>query len=185
MTSVARTLMGLAALPEHEIPHEHLLDLVEDAVRRRLASDRWLWWLLEQRRCRGRDGVSRFERVLAERARLGPTESWLERALMTLIDDAGLPRPVVQRRHRRRGALVARVDTAYDPGMIVIEALGYQHHATREQQNRDAARASELQLLGWDVHQVTYDHIVRTPLWVAHVIGTALANAGVISRSAA
>jgi very-short-patch-repair endonuclease len=80
---------------------------------------------------------------------------------------------------------VARVDSAYDPGMIVIEALGYRHHATREQQNRDAARASELQLLGWDVHQVTYDHIVRTPLWVAHVIRTALANADIIEERAA
>jgi very-short-patch-repair endonuclease len=185
VTSVARTLMGLAALTETEVPHEELVDIVEEAVRRRLASDRWLWWLLERRRCRGRNGVIRFERVLAQRAQLGPTESWLERALLQVIDDAGLPRPVVQRRIRRRGAFVARVDSAYDPGMIVIEALGYRHHATREQQNRDAARASELQLLGWDVHQVTYDHIVRTPLWVAHVIRTALANADIIEERAA
>ena len=183
-TSVARTLMGLAALAEHEVPHATLVDLVEQTVARRLASDRWLWWVLERRRCSGRNGVTRFERVLAERAQLGPTESWLERALMRLIDDAGLPRPVVQRRIRRRGAFVARVDTAYEPGMIVIEALGYRHHATREQQNRDTARASELQLLGWDVHQVTYDQVVRTPRWVAHVIRTALANAGVLTAAA-
>ncbi|HMJ75075.1 MAG TPA: type IV toxin-antitoxin system AbiEi family antitoxin [Iamia sp.] len=184
VTSVARTLMGLAALDETEVPHEKLVDIVEAAVQRRLASDRWLWWLLERRRCRGRNGVIRFERVLAQRAELGPTESWLDRALLQVIDDAGLPRPVVQRRIRRRGAFVARVDTAYDPGMIVIEVLGYRHHATREQQNRDAARASELQLLGWDVHQIIYDHIVRTPSWLAHVIRTALARADIIERAA-
>lgn len=184
VASVARSLMGAAALPEAEVSDEHLVDLVEEAVRRRLASDRWLWWLLEQRRCRGRDGVTRFERVLAERARLGPTESWLERGLLQVIDDAGLPRPVVQRRIRRRGAFVARVDMAYDPGMIVLEALGYRHHATREQQNRDVARASELQLLGYDVHQITYDQVVRTPRWVAHVVRTALANAGLIADAA-
>jgi len=68
VTSVARTLMGLAALDEDEVPHDELVGMVEAAVQRRLASDRWLWWLLERRRCRGRDGVLRFERVLAERA---------------------------------------------------------------------------------------------------------------------
>ncbi|HEU5150988.1 MAG TPA: hypothetical protein VFU19_10850 [Iamia sp.] len=185
VTSVARSLMGLAALDETEVPHEQLVDVVEAAVQRGMASDRWLWWLLEQRRCRGRNGVIRFEDVLAERARLGPTESWLERAVLRIIDDAGLPRPVVQRRIRRRGRFVARVDLAYDPGLILVEALGYRYHATREQQSRDAARASELQLMGWDVHQVTYDQVVRTPQWVAHVVRTALANAGIIAAPAA
>lgn len=184
VTSVARTLMGLAALPEDEVPHRQLVDVVEAAVQRRQASDRWLWWLLERRRCRGRNGVTRFEDVLAERAKLGPTESWLERAVLQIIDDAGLPRPVVQRRILRRGRFVARVDLAYDPGMIVLEALGYRFHATREQQSRDAARASELQLMGFDVHQITYDQVVRTPDWVAHVVRTALANAG-LTRAAA
>lgn len=184
VTSVARSLMGLAALDEQEVPRELLIDVVETAVQRGLASDRWLWWLLERRRCRGRNGVTRFEDVLAQRAALGPTESWLERTLLQVIEDAGLPRPIVQRRIRRSGRFVARVDLAYDPGMIVLEALGYRHHATREQQNRDAARASELQLLGWDVHQLTYDQVVRTPAWVARVIGTALANAGIIARAA-
>lgn len=184
VTSVARTLMGLAALDDGELPGNVLLDVVEDAIRRRLASDRWLWWLLERRRCRGRNGVRRFEEVLVGRARLGPTESWLERQVIEVIDRAGLPRPVVQRRIHRRGAFVARVDMAYDPGRIVLEVLGYRHHATREQQSRDAARASELQLLGWDVHQVTYDQVVRTPQWVAHVVRTALANAGLIADAA-
>jgi very-short-patch-repair endonuclease len=183
-TSVARTLMGLAALEAVEVPDRQLLDVVEEAVRRGLASDRWLWWLLERRRCRGRNGVVRFEDALAERAQLGPTESWLERAVLRIIDEAGLPSPVVQRRIRRRGRFVARVDLAYDPGMIVVEALGYRYHATREQQSRDAARAAELQLMGWSVYQVTYDHVVRKPRWVADVIGAALARAGLVDRAA-
>ncbi len=184
-TSVARTLMGLAALDPDEVPHRQLVDVVESAVQRGLASDRWLWWLLERRRCRGRNGVTRFEDVLSERAALGPTESWLERAVLRIVDDAGLPRPVVQRRIRRRGHFVARVDLAYDPGLIAIEALGYRYHASREQQSRDAARAAELQLLGWDVYQITYDQVVHRPLWVADVIRTALASAGLLGHRAA
>lgn len=179
-TSVARTLLGLAALDEAEVPDSMLLDLVEDAVRLGLATDSWLWWLLERRRCRGRNGVRRFEAALVKRNGLGPTESWLERELMGIIDRAGLPRPVVQRRIRRRGAFVARVDMLFDPGMVILEALGYAHHATRAQQNRDTARASELQNLGYDVHQLTYDQIVSRPLWVAGVISTALHRAGVL-----
>ncbi len=183
-TSVARTLMGLAALEPTEVPDRQLADIVEEAVQRRMASDRWLWWLLERRRCRGRNGVVRFEDALAERAELGPTESWLERALLRIIVEAGLPRPFVQRRIRRSGRFVARVDLAYDPGLIVIEALGYRYHATREQQTRDAARAAELQLLGWDVYQITYDQVVRRPRWVADVVRAALARADLLAPAA-
>lgn len=174
-TSVARTLMGVAALPE--VGDEALLGLVEEAVRRRMASDRWLWWMLEQRRCRGRNGVRRFEAVLAKRAELGPTESWLEREVLRLLGAAGLPLPSVQRRIRRRGAFVARVDFLYEDEGIVLEALGYASHASRTQQSADAARASELQLLGLEVHQVTYDQVVRQPDWVIHVVRRALARA--------
>ncbi len=177
--SVARSLFGLAAL-DPDVPIEVLEGAVEEAVRRNLASDRWLWWLLEQRRRRGRNGVQRFEAVLAARSDLGPTESWLERALLQLIDDAGLPRPEVQRRITQRGAFVARVDLAYGGGAIVIEALGYRYHATREQQSRDAARASRLQLAGCEVHQFTYDQIVRTPELVAEIIALALTRAGLL-----
>lgn len=182
--SVARSLMGCAALDPAEVSHDDLVAIVEAAVQRGLASDRWLWWLLERRRCRGRNGVVRFEEVLAERARLGPTESWLERAVLRIIEGAGLPLPVVQRRIRRRGRFVARVDMAYDPGLIALEALGYRHHATRDQQSRDAARASELQLLGWDVHQITYDQVVQTPERVASIVRRALLRAGLIDAAA-
>lgn len=175
--SVARSLLGLAALPTAEVDDDLFARVLEDAVRRRMASDRWLWWLLEQRRCRGRDGVARFEAALAVRADLGPTESWLERELLDVLRRAGLPRPVVQRTVRRRGAFVARVDAAYPEEHIVLEALGYAAHASREALSADAARASRLTLLGHDVHQFTYDQIVSDPGWVVRVVRAALARA--------
>ncbi len=55
-TSVARTTLGLAALVPKEINRRALFDQVSKAVDERLASDPWLWWLLTQRRCRGRNG---------------------------------------------------------------------------------------------------------------------------------
>ena len=176
-TSVARSLLGMAALGPSDVDDEGLLSAVEDAVRTGRASDRWLWWLLEERRCRGRDGILRFENALARRAALGPTESWLEREVLRIILAAGLSTPTVQRRISRRGAFVARVDFLYDRERIVLEALGHASHSSREQLSADAARASRLQLLGFAVHQLTYDQIVRTPSWVVEVVGTALAQA--------
>ncbi len=182
--SIARTALGLTALGEDEVPAAAVTTFVEEAVRRRLATDTWFWWLLERRRCRGRNGVTRLEAVLATRAELGPTESWLERELLRVLAAAGLPLPVVQRRIGRRGHFVARVDAAYEPGKIVIEALGYDAHATRRQQDRDAERASELQLLGYDVHQFTYTHVTQRPAWVASVVRRALEHAGVLPSAA-
>lgn len=177
-TSVARSLLGLAALDPREIDDECLTSVIEEAVRTRRASDRWLWWLLEERRCRGRNGVLRFEQALARRSALGPTESWLERELLRLIDEAGLPKPAVQRRIGRRGAFVARVDLLYESERVVLEALGYASHSSRAQVSADAARASALQLAGFDVHQLTYDQIVTAPTWTVGVVRAALERAG-------
>lgn len=174
VTSVARSLLGLAALDVAEVSDELLTATVERAVRTRLASDRWLWWLLEQRRCRGRNGVSRFEEVLARRAQLGPTESWLEREVLRVLTSGGLPLPVIQRRIRRRGAFVARVDFVYESALVVLEALGHAWHSSREQLTIDAMRASELQLLGFAVHQFTYDQIVGAPASVLATVEAAL-----------
>lgn len=66
-TSVARTLFGLAALVPR-VPLDVVRGAVDDAVRRRIASDGWLWSRLEQWRCRGRNGVRVFESVLVARA---------------------------------------------------------------------------------------------------------------------
>ena len=176
-TSVARTLLGVAALDPSELGDPALTAMVEEAVRTWRASDRWLWWLLEERRCRGRNGVRRFEAVLAERTRLGPTESWLERELLRILADAGLPHPGVQQVVRRRGAFVARVDVRYPAERIVIEALGHASHASRPALSADTARASRLTLLGNQVHQFTYDQIVRDPAWVTGTVAAALASA--------
>ncbi len=176
-TSVARTLLGVAALPGSEVGSDALTAMVEDAVRRRRASDRWLWWLLEQRRCRGRNGVRRFAAVLARRAALGPTESWLEREVLRVLERAGLPLPLTQQVVRRRGAFVARVDFLYPDERIVLEAQGHTTHATRSALSADAARTSGLTLLGFEVHQVTYDQVVRDPAGVADLVATALAGA--------
>lgn len=169
LTSVARTTLGLAALVPTALEVGGLRRLVDATVDEGLATDPWLWWLLSERRCRGRNGVSAFESVLADRARLGPTESWLEREVLRILETAGLPLPTTQQVIRRRGRFAARVDFLYEPERVVVEAMGYTHHRTEEQVASDLARANELQVLGFDVYQFVTRQVVCDP---ASVVGT-------------
>jgi len=114
-TSVARTLLGLAALVPRELSQAELLEIVSRAVDRGLATDAWLWWILSKRRCRGRNGVIALETALSTRSELGPTESWLEREFLRILEEAGLPRPVTQRVIERHGRFAARVDFLHEP----------------------------------------------------------------------
>jgi hypothetical protein len=177
VTSIARTVLGLAALVP-EISADDVRDVVDVAVRDRLASDDWLWWFLEQRRCRGRNGVSTLEGILVDRLGHGCTESWLERAFLRVVDEGGFVPPVVQRRIRVRGAFVARVDTIWPPD-IVAEVNGARAHTTRRQQAADAVRRNRLVAAGFRVLEFTYDQVVhdRAGVW------SALSDAGVPRRT--
>ncbi|MEZ5178336.1 MAG: hypothetical protein R2746_08625 [Acidimicrobiales bacterium] len=64
VTSVARTLMDVAALVPADLSPKALREAIDVAVDRGLATDPWLWWVLAERRCRGRNGVTNFEDAL-------------------------------------------------------------------------------------------------------------------------
>lgn len=162
-TSVARTLLDLGALVPAELTRSRYAEIVGDAVDRDLASDTWVWSVLEERRERGRRGVTALESVLCERAELGPTESWLERVMQGILVAAGLPLPSSQRVIRRSGRFAARVDFIYEQQMAVMEALGYRHHRTAEQVEADTRRANALQLQGFAVYQFSRPQIVNDP----------------------
>lgn len=177
VTSVARTLMGLASLVPSELSMDRFAAIVGTAVRDGKASDTWLWWSLERLRCRGRNGVSAFEAVLVDRAGLGRTESWLERTFLQVLVDGGLPLPVCQRRVRKRGAFAARVDFLYPADCLVVEVDGHGSHSTKEQRQADAERANHLVLAGYRVLRFTYDDVIGRPLFVRAMIRRGLAEA--------
>lgn len=172
--SVARTVLGLSALVPQEVARERAVGATEAFVRERKASMRWLWWFLEERRCRGRDGVTVMEGILAELDSLGPTESWLERTTLRLIERKGLPRPAQQSVLRRRGAFVSRVDFVWDAQRVVVEVEG-KTHLTATQQSVDARQRAELQLLGYRVLTFNYGDVTGDPGRVADTIERALA----------
>lgn len=174
VTSVARTLMDVAALVPADLTSTELRDAVDLAVDRGLATDPWLWWLLAERRCRGRNGVACFEEALAARSGLGPTESWLEREVLRILTAGDVRLPVTQRVVRRNGRFAARVDFLYEPEQIVLEALGYGYHRTPAQMEADTRRANELQLLGFEVYQFTTRQVTGSPASVVATVADAL-----------
>ena len=178
VTSVARTLMDVAALVPVDLTPAALRGAIDAAVDRGLATDPWLWWVLAQRRCRGRNGVTSFEDALATRSGLGPTESWLEREVLRVLGTGGLPLPVTQRVVKRNGRFAARVDFLYEPERIVLEALGYAYHRTPAQMEADTRRANELQLLGFEVYQFTTRQVTGSPASVVATVAEALDRSG-------
>ena len=159
---VARTFLSLAALAP-DVPPDVIRTAIGVAARKGQVSDRWLWWRLEQLRCRGRDGVLTMEQILRRRQDLGPTESWLEHTFLEVLEAAGLPRPTVQRRVARRGSFAARVDTFYEDIGLVMEVDGHDGHSTDVDRRRDATRRRRLIATGLAVIDFTYDDIVRDP----------------------
>lgn len=177
--SVARTLFSLAALVPASLHRDTVRAAVDDAVRLGKASDRWLWWRLEKSRCRGRNGVRVFESILVERSGGAMTESWLERELLRVLGEAGLPPPVCQGRIRARGAFLARVDFLYPSSRVVIEACGAVAHSSPAQRAADSARRNRLLTAGYLVLEFTYEQVVREPTLVVAQVRDALAATGV------
>jgi len=177
-TSLARSLFGTAAQVPHEVSFGDLVDVVAQALESGKATMPWLRWLLEERRCRGRNGVLAFEAALDARDRVGPTESWLERHFVDLVTDAGLPRPAVQRRLTRSSGTPARVDFLYEAHRLVVEVLGYAFHRTPEQLAADTMRANELQAEGHRVFQITARHLSDEPARVVALLAAMVAPAG-------
>lgn len=181
--NVARSVLGAAALVPEEMSQEELIEVVASAIETGKASLSWLRWMLDQRRCRGRNGVTAMEAALDVRSALGPTDSWLERRFLALVDEAGLPRPVVQCRVPRGDGVPARVDFLYPGPRVVIETLGYDYHRTPEHIEADTLRATDIQLEGYTVLQFTSRTMRRAPEEVVGRVARALATIAPFTRS--
>ena len=110
-------------------------------------------------------------------AAAGPTESWLERETIRIINAAGLPLPMCQARIEAQGAFVARVDFSYPALMAVIEVNGHRFHASRAQLQSDAQRRRRLVGLGYAVYDFTYDDVVKRPASIVAVVRAILGMA--------
>lgn len=154
LTTVPRTLVDLG----HVVAPEVLTRAVHDALRRRLTTMDRLGAALEQDGGRGTRGTSNLARLLTESAS-APTESELERRVLRILADAGLPPPVCQYEVETPSGLKARIDFVYLAPKVGIEADGYRWHSSRADWSRDQTRLNGLVALGWRILHITWADI--------------------------
>lgn len=102
-----------------------------------------------------------------------PTRSALERAMLRLVADAGLPGPLVNARVGR-----FEVDFLWRDERVIVETDGWVAHRHRGAFEGDRARDAELQAAGYLVVRFTWRQITETRLLVATRIAQVLAARG-------
>lgn len=147
VTTVTRTLLDLGALASVK-QVERALD---SAFRQRLTTIDRLDRCLQENAGRGRRGAGILRHLLAQRDPAAALlESPLEKRLLQILRQHGLPIPASQYRIYRDDRLVARVDFAYPELKLAIEADGYLFHSEKSDWERDRERDAELAEIGME-----------------------------------
>jgi hypothetical protein len=172
-TDPPRTIVDLAAV----LPPRLLASVLDQTVRRGLASYRIVAQRLEATARKGKPGVVKLRRVLEPR--LGGahvSDSSLETLALETIRDAGLPTPETQHRPSWLRKMNGRVDLAYVDQQIVVECDGQRWHGSVEAFQLDRERDNLAQLAGWIVLRFTWDDITRRAPYVVGAIRDALSR---------
>jgi Protein of unknown function (DUF559) len=168
-TSAARTLIDLA----RTATAEELTIAFDSGLRDGRFSESLVHRRIVSLRSKGRFGVPRLLAAIEGSEIVRGGHSWLEREFLRLLASVGLPRPSTQVVLTRAGDRLVRVDCRFPGTNLVVELLGYRHHRSKQQLDRDVERLNALVLAGFRVLQFTYDQVVASP----HiVIATLLAS---------
>ena len=157
-TSPARTLLDVAST----FSLRRLEVATHDAVTRGLTDPDSIVGMLSRVSRKGRPGGPRLRTVLDRLGWTDACESPLETRLLQELLDHGLPTPVRQHRLVIEGRAI-RLDFAYPPEKIALEADGYAAHAARKAFERDRSRNNLLTLHGWLVLRFTSDSLQTAP----------------------
>lgn len=169
--SATRTVIDLARA---RIARVRLEAAIDSAVRLGLTSPFVLEARLGELRGSGRWGCRMLDALLVDSG----GHSMLERRFLTLVREAGLPRPATQVIHRRDGATFARVDFFFEPFGVVIEVSGRLGHSSPAERARDAQRRNELQDVGRKVYEYTWEDVTQRASHVRSSLTARLHAAG-------
>lgn len=133
---------------------------IDSALRMRLVSEQRLRTLVIARHRRGINGGRALLDALVDTG----GESRLERWVLRLVREAGLPRPELQKTYRDGARVVARVDMQF--GNLVVEVAGHGTHSSRRQLQHDEQRRTELTRLGLRTVAFRYEDVRDRPRWV-------------------
>ena len=158
VTTPARTLLDLGAV----VAVEAVESALEDALMRRLVTFELLGRTLGRLGGPGRRGAGVLRQLVQERdPTTAPTQSVLEDALLRVLRQGGLPRPV--RQYQVGGAWV---DFAYPGLRLGIEADSGIWHGGRLDVQRNSDKGNALVARGWRVLHFTWGDVRRRPAYV-------------------
>ena len=150
VTSPARTLLDLAGV----VDEVRLEQAVAEAQVRRLVIEADLRRQLA--RSNGRRGAAALRSLLGRGAEPALTRSEAERRLLSLIRGGFLPEPET---NVRVGTYL--VDFLWPKRRVIVEFDGFAFHSERRAFKRDRDRTNELQLHGYVVIRLTWEHLTR------------------------
>ncbi len=166
VTAPARTLLDLASV----VDERTLERAVNEALVQRVATDADLRSTLA--RSQGRPGVPALRRLLDRGEGPALTRSEAEERMRQLLKKGRLPLPATNVKIARY-----EVDMLWRSQRLVVEIDGYAFHSSRGAFERDRARDSDLQALGFRVVRVTWRQIVEEPeallVRLAQLLGSA------------
>ncbi len=169
LTTPVRTLLDLCrALPLHEA-----VAAADSALHRGLVTSRQLVRaVIELPAGPGRQRVARVVGLVDPEA-----GSVLESLFRMLVVLGGIEPPTSQLVVRRRdGAVIGRVDFAWEEHGLVVETDGFAFHADRARYAADRKRGNALQLAGWRVLRYTWEDVQHQPHVVLAELSEALAR---------
>jgi Transcriptional regulator, AbiEi antitoxin/Protein of unknown function (DUF559) len=126
---------------------------------------------------RGKPGTTAMRRLLEKRGQAYvPPDTVLEQRLLSIIENAGLPRPTPQFTPPWLVPINGRVDLAYEDDRLIIEGDSRKWHLLMKSFETDRQRDNHAQLAGWRILRFTWRQIIDEPEMIASSIRRALAS---------
>lgn len=168
-SGVASTLARLGAV----VPRPRVEQALDDALRRGYSLN-WIEATAERLHRPGPTGTGVLLRLLSDGSRQQTVpDSVFERMTARLLDDAGLPTPVLQHPIRLNDGRTARIDIAWPQVRWGIECHSRRYHFGASRVAADHDRDHLLAMAGWQVTYLTW-HQVQDADYVVELARTML-----------
>ena len=129
------------------------------------------WRVLDELAEHGRDGTVLMRSMLTDRnGNYVAPASLLERKLLHILRDHGLPEPACEIDLGDRDGWVGRVEVVYRDTSLLIEADSRRHHSSFSDQITDRRRDNQFMAEGYRVLRFTWDDLEQRPSWVASTV---------------
>jgi very-short-patch-repair endonuclease len=171
VTTIARTVIDLAAVCRRS----RVAHVVDELLADGCVTVEELCRCFDDVARPGKPGVTTLRTLLtAHSPGAVPSKSKLERLLLRVLRNGGLPRPRLQYPFPGRLPGPGRVDAAYPEAKLVIEADSRRWHTRRKDFAVDRRRDNEATLAGWRTLRFTWSDLTNDPDSVVQAVRSAL-----------